>query len=236
MTAYSVALVRFDGGSRVYPVNGDEGWSEGSRVVVRMNWDGRTELARAEVVGRSFSRKPCRHSIACAEEVAEDYGTGPSGVVTRADLDRYMRHVRTAPVECFSCDSGGYPLEQQDWTLTYMSRFAPPVSEPFGEDQNWLTSFGNRLVMGPAGIGICRTWNGTQMFRTAGRKLGITQFSATVLDPSQDDIYRRFAERVEGSLVHPVVREKEDTTIDQIRSAIGGDSDGPVYLSDGVWL
>lgn len=236
MASYQVALVRFEGRGKSYPVNGHEIYQPGDSVVVEMNWECRQELVKAVVVGRSSSRRPCRHSIVCSEDVAEDYGQGPAGIQTRSDLDRYMRHMHCAPVEVVSCDHDGLLLGNQSWSLAYLSSFTPPHSRPFEEGQKWLTLFDHLYVLGPAGIGVCETWNGRQIVRVLGQKIGITANKAKIIYHLQDNIYRRFAETFKGSLIHEVEAHESDTTLRQIRSAIGGDDSGSVYLSDDIWL
>ena len=233
MAVYYVALVRFDGGSRTYPVNGAESYQQGQRVLVEMNW-GRKSLAKAEVVGRSFCSKPCRHSIVCLEDRADDYGDGPAAVTTKAELDRFMRHMKLRPVPAFSCNYDGEEIKDQSWSVAYL----PEFRLPFRDQDNLSFSPGvDVYLMGPVSIGICYADDEDVRLRRVGRRLGVVRASCRPYSPQPKNIFQETASLAFGELAHEKIPERIDRRMSEIRDALSGDGGGgPQYLGDGEWL
>lgn len=233
MAIYHVALVQFDGGTKTYPVNGHECHQEGQRVIVEMEW-GQKSLAKAVVVGRSFSKKPCRHSIVCREEKASYYGAGPAAVTTKAELDRFMRHVDFQPVTVFSANRDGIETKDQEWSIGYLPKFYDRSLD--AEKLSICFSGVEVYLMGPKGVGVCYFDDEDVRLTWVGERLGIVKASRFDSSSLPKNVFQAIAFLGQGELVHEKIPERIDRSISQTRDAISGGGDGPHYLGDGVWL
>ncbi|MCG2664083.1 hypothetical protein [Brevundimonas sp.] len=124
MAKYEVALVRFDGRGQVYPVNGAARFQPSQKVVVEMGGLPRT-LKVAEVVGRSVSYKPCKHSIVGRADSEFSYLPGPESVHTLQDLAKFLsdRNFGHAPVKLRDEREPNDLLKQ--WHTAYMCGHGP---------------------------------------------------------------------------------------------------------------
>lgn len=124
MTKYEVALVRFEGVGRSYPVNGAERYRPGDKVVVEMAGDP-PRLKEAKVVGRSISYKPCRNSIVGLSASETSYLPGPQSIHTLEDLLRFMkdRNYSACPVKME--DRGGVEPVTSGWQTAYVCGYDP---------------------------------------------------------------------------------------------------------------
>jgi hypothetical protein len=232
MAVYHVALVQFDGGTKTYPVNGHECHQEGQRVIVEMAWASKS-LEKAVVVGRSFSKKPCRHSIVCREENANDYGAGPSAVTTKTELDRFMRHMSLRSVPAFSCNPSGIEIKEQDWSFAYL----PEYLYPFLNDDNLpFSAHVDVYLIGLKGIGICYADDEDVRLRRVGQRLGVVRTSRLIVRLLPKNVFQGIASLALGDLAHEKMPERTDRSMSEIRGAIGGGGDSPHYLGDDVWV
>ncbi|WP_312185780.1 hypothetical protein [Brevundimonas vesicularis] len=215
MTAYHVVLVRFDGSREAYPVNGHEGWSEGDRVLVEMNWETKKEFVVGEVVGLSFSKKPCRHSIVTSEENAGRFGGGPDAVTTEDDFIRYLTARGFTDVQATFDDVYGQP--PTPWHAAYISNYDP---------ERWATvdyvqSSSRVILMGDQSVSVHEpSQNGNLFLQHKSGVLWFTPYNRIeTVSSGGEHVYRKAAQKLFGDYVYPV----DDGRYDYIPFTYDGD-------------
>lgn len=131
MAKYEVALVRFEGRGRAYPVNGAGHYRPEDKVVVEMaGYPSR--LKEAQVVGRSISYKPCRHSIVGPSGRETSYLPGPNSVRTLEDLVLFVtgRNYAPAPVKMEVRED--HPHAALSWNTAYICGYDPKYPPSYG--------------------------------------------------------------------------------------------------------
>lgn len=214
--AFHVVLVRFDGSPTAYPVNGHQGWSEGDRVLVEMKWQTKKELVLGEVVGLSFSKKPCRHSIVTSEANAENFGGGPDAVESKDDFIRYLtaRGFKEIPAK-FDEVYGDPPMP---WHTAYISNYNPER----WASENYIQSCSRIVLMGGRRVCVHEPSHNGKLFLQ--HKSGVLWFTPydrieTVTSDGENDLYRKAAQKLFGDYVYPV----DDGRYDYIPFTYDGD-------------
>lgn len=236
MPRFVVALVRFTENGRTYPVNGEFG--PGDRVIVRMPGQP-SSLRRAEVVQSVFRHKPCANTIVCLEKHAEAYGTGPEGVEDAEDLERFLgalswRRCETVKENIFG-DREALPFDE--WPIAFVehARCRPGEHLP---DMLWGPNLA--ILVGRQGAGFF-SWGEGSYRRVSDGKLGVHDLvrkfgkDGGMQCPLDENPYRHAAKYAERDLIVDIDQD-DYPSLRAIRAEMSGGEDGPVYLSDGVWL
>lgn len=222
MAPYNIAIVRFPNADEVYPVNCAQGRFEpGTQVLVRIA--GRDDgLRRASVVEMGERERPCKSSIVCSAERADNYGLGPPGVSSRDALVSFLLGALRWICLPVTVTSG-----EALWRDAYFSRrllTSTQGSCPVGE--------GKIVLVGADSAG--RLWVGENA-RVWGRD-GRIEISADhrvhTFSTADGNPYRQAAAFAEGDLILDLKRKrhKPERTL---RRAI---SEGTAYLCDDEFL
>lgn len=183
--------------------------------MVEMNWGAKKEFVFGEVEGLSFSKKPCRHSIVCAEENSDRFGGGPDAVTTKDDFIRYMtgRGFKEVPATFDET----YRPPSTPWQSTYISNYEPER----WATANYIQSSSRVILISDQSVGLHEPWNHGKLFlQHRSGTLIFTPYNRIETVASGDGgIYREAAQRLFGDYVYPV----ESSHYDYIPATFDGD-------------
>ncbi|MCF1503479.1 hypothetical protein L0F51_06865 [Afifella sp. H1R] len=226
MPEYRVAQVRFSEGGKAYPVNCQYAVESGQFVIVRLTGKF-TPLQKAQVVSVDYWKGACKHSVVCRAERAEDYGSGPEGVATEEDLDRFllgfMRMTKCAVVRETPQSSGQYEPHPR-WDAAYYSERSFKSVRPDG-----YGTAGKLVIIGRDALFYRAPDDGQHIWMVGGALLA--DKVVALPRPFRDgNVYRQAAENAEWPLA--VDLRPDDRSLADIKAVIGGNG----YLSDDVYL
>ncbi|MDQ0326624.1 hypothetical protein J2R99_002493 [Rhodopseudomonas julia] len=226
MPEYRVAQVCFSEGGKAYPVNSKYAVEPGQFVIVRV--EGKfTPLQKAKVVSVDYWKGACKHSVVCRAERAEEYGSGPEGVATEEDLDRFllgfMRMTKCAVVREMPQSQRQYEPHPR-WDVAYYSERSFQSVRPDG-----YGTAGKLVIIGRGELCYRAPDDGQHIWMADGALLA-DKVGALPLPIRDGNVYRRAAENAEWPLA--VDLRPADRSLADIKSVIGGNG----YLSDDVYL